>query len=210
MKKITSLILVFMMILSLCACGENTGAAFEEDLSSLTNRIQLLRMNCDLVVKGTRTIWENVGAEDFWTNYKAVRSLTKDQSKTDYDTDWNDDSYATVWCAARGLCPEKIDSNQDMTAEGMDYTIDLCVAFNNAFAYIDENIDPLSEEVRTFQDRYGDKFEEETHIIKEWYIELSMYVDFSKNPSGNLSAYTDKAAEYEESMDRFEKTINTY
>lgn len=210
MKKLISLILLLLMTLVLCSCGKNTEEMFKADMSSIADRLELLSLNCDLAAEGTLTIWENVGAEDFWVNYRAARQLNKDQTKSEYDSAYNEDCYPTVWCAAKGLCPNKIDSNQDMTADDMEYTIDLCVAFNNAFEYIDNNLDTLSDDLRAFRDTYEDQFPDETDVLNDWFIELSLYADFANNPSGNLNSYTEKAAEYKETMDRFSKTIDTY
>lgn len=210
MVKRISVLLSLLLLLTLCSCSDNSEEIFQTEMCSIADQLALLSSNCDIAVDGTRTIWENVGAEDFWVNYRAARQLDKDRTKAEYDSAYNEDSYPTIWCAARGLCPNKIDSNQDMTAADMEYTIDLCVAFNDAFAYIDSNLDAISDGLRTFRDTYKEKFPTETNTLNDWFIELSLYADFATNPSGNLNTYTSKAAEYKETMDRFSKTIDTY
>lgn len=183
---------------------------FKAELYDLANRILEIRYNCNTVAKGTRDIWDNVGPTDFWTYYNAVKMFVIDESKAYYDTLFGKNMYASVWCAASALCPENIFNTNDMTEEGMDKTIDVCVVFNSASANIDDNIDALREDVRKFRDYYEEDYEEETDTLNEWFLELDMYIDFVKEPSGNLNSFTEKYYEYEDSMDRFAKTMDSY
>ncbi len=187
---------------------------FYIEFYDLTNRLLEVYYNCQKVSQGTRIIWDNVGSKDFWTCYNAVRMLTEDLSKAEYDEIFMKESgakaYATIWCAARGLCPSNIYDVNKMTDEGQEKTIDLCVSFNFCYNLVSENMDPIAEEVRVFKNKYEDDFEDEVDTLNELCLELSMYVDFALEPSGSLSSYTSSEGDYQNSIDRMIKVIDSY
>jgi len=180
----------------------------------LANRLLEVYYSCKNVADGTRIIWDNVGSSDFWVCYNAVRMLSEDLSKAEYDEIFMATSgakaYATIWCAARGLCPSNIYDTNKMTDEAQENTIDLCVAFNAHYSLISEFMDPLSEDVRVFKNQYKDTFQDEVDTLNEMCLEVSMYVDFALEPDGSLISYTDSNREYQDSIDRMVKILDSY
>lgn len=265
MKKMISLLLVFTLCLSLCACGKSAEAkkvdemilaigevtidsvsavdaaveaykalsdkdresvenyavleiAQEElfyiELYDLTNKLLEVYYNCQNVSNGTRIIWNNVGSSDFWTCYNAVKMLNMGLSREEYDKIFMEASgakaYATIWCAARGLCPSNIYDTNKMTDEGQDKTIELCHSFNACYDLISENMDPLAEEVRIFKNKYKSDHEDEVDTLNELCLELDMYVDFALEPEGSLNSYTNAESDYKDTIDRLIKIMDSY
>ena len=187
---------------------------FYIEFYDLSNRLLEVYYNCKQVSNGTRIIWDNVGSQEFWTSYNAVRILNQDLSKAEYDELHMKISgakaYATIWCAARGLCPSNVYDVNKMTDDGQEKTIDLCVDFNNCYTLISENMDPIAEDVRILKNAYQDNFQDEVNTLNELCIEVSMYADFALEPSGSLSSYTSTEKDYQNSIDRMIKLIDSY
>lgn len=187
---------------------------FYIEFYDLANRLLEVYYNCQYVSDGTRIIWKNVGSSDFWTCYNAVRMLDEDLTKAEYDERFiaatGAKAYATIWCAARGLCPSNVTDVNKMTDAAQENTIDLCYSFNASYAFITENMDPLSEDVRVFKNKYKNTYEEEVDALNELCLELSMYVDFSLEPEGSLNSYTSQETEYHNAIDRLVKILDSY
>jgi len=187
---------------------------FYIELYDLSNRLLEVYYNCQRVTAGTRIIWSNVGNSNFWTCYEAVRNLDMGLTRTEYNELFKElygaNAYATIWCAARGLCPDNVYDTNKMTDEGQDDTIELCHAFNACFELISENMAPLSEEVRVFKNKYKADYEEESETLNEISLEIDMYVDFALEPAGSLSSYTSTEDEYNNTIDRLVKILDSY
>ena len=187
---------------------------FYVEFYDLANSLLEVYYNCQYVSDGTRIIWDNVGNKDFWTCYNAVLMLDQDLSKSEYDEKFiaatGVKAYATIWCAARGLCPSNVYDTNKMSDEGQEKTIDLCYSFNQSYKLISEKMDPLSEAVRIFKTKYKNDFEDEIDTINEMCLELSMYVDFALEPSGSLNSYTSQETTYHNTIDRLVKILDSY
>lgn len=180
----------------------------------LTNRLLEVYNNCQKVTNDTVIIWDNVGSNGFWNAYEAVRFLSLGLSREEYDKLSIEISgakaYATIWCAARGLCPDNIYDTNKMTDEGQDKTIELCHSFNKCYDFISQQMEPLSEEFKAFKNKYKEDYRDETDTLSDLCLELSMYVDFALEPTGSLTSYTSKNREYIDSIDRLAKIIDSY
>ncbi len=184
---------------------------FYIEFSNLADRLNELYDNCQYITSATRTIWSNVGSSDFWTCYNSVRKFIFDLSESEYDELFVEASgvkaTASIWCAALGLCPDYIVNNRVVNADAV---IDECVAFNASYSLIYENIEQLSNDVRTFKNKYNDTFADEVDILNDLCLEVSLYRDFAIEPSGSLNAYTSTEREYQSSIERMIKTLDSY
>ena len=187
---------------------------FYVELYDLTNKLLEVYYNCQNVSNGTRIIWNNVGNSDFWTCYNAARMLNLGLSIAEYDEIFLKASgakaYATIWCAARGLCPSNIYDTNKMTDEGQNKTLELCHSFNGCYDFISENMDPLAEAVRIFKDKYKEAHDDEVDTLSELCLELDMYVDFALEPEGSLNSYTSAESDYKDAIDRLIKIMDSY
>lgn len=184
--------------------------SFNIQFDNLADRLTEVYNHCQVVTSGTKTIWSNVGSSDFWTCYNCVRKFVLDLSATEYDELFASSGVkatASIYCAALGLCPNYIVNNKVV---GSDAVIDECVVFNASYYFIYDNMEQISNDVRAFKSEYKDSFDDEVDILNELCLEVSLYRDFAIEPSGSLSSYTSSEREYQSSIDRMIKTLDSY
>lgn len=186
---------------------------FYIEFYELTNKLLEVYYNCQNVSNGTRIIWDNVGSSDFWTTYNSVRTFNMGLTLEEYDEIFMEitgtKAYASIWAAARGLCPSYVDGTS-ITYEGKETTIELCHSFNACYDFISENMDPLCEEIWSFVDKYESDYEDEVETLNDLCLELDMYVDFALEPSGTLNDYTSTETDYKNAIDRLVKVMDSY
>lgn len=184
---------------------------FYIEFGNLADRLNEVYDSCQNVTSATRTIWSNVGSSDFWTCYNCVRKFVLDLSKAEYDELFVEASgvkaTASIGCAAMGLCPDYIVNKSVVNADAV---IDECVAFNASYSLIYENMEQLSTDIRTFKNKYKNTFGDEVDILNELCLEISLYRDFAIEPSGSLNNYISTESEYQSSIDRMIKTLDSY
>lgn len=184
---------------------------FSLQFADLADKLTDIYYNCQYVTSGTKTIWQNVGSSDFWTCYNCARKFIFDISASEYDELFVEASgvkaTASIYCAALGLCPEYIVNNSVISADAV---IDECIAFNSSYSLIYENMEQVEDEVHTFKKDYENSFEDEVNILNDLCLEVSLYRDFALEPSGNLNGYISTDAEYQSSINRMIKTLDSY
>lgn len=165
--------------------------------------------SAQVVADSTRTIWDNVDIDNFWTIYEAVQMLNLDITKAEYDEHFGWDSKITIGCAAMGLYPEKVDDIMDGKNEIMEDVIDMCVTFNQAYDLVEDSMDSIAEVAQRIKKEYRDNYADEIDALDELYLEVSLYADFALMPSGSLANYISQDSDYQNTIDRLIKVMKT-
>lgn len=161
-----------------------------------------------VVTNSTEEIWDNVDIDEFWTCYYSVRELNLDMTKSEYDEYYGTNTEARIFCAALGLCPEKVDDIIDGKNEIMEDVIDMCVTFNQAYDLV-EDMDSIAEVAQRIKKEYRDNYADEIDALDELCLEVSLYADFALMPSGSLANYISQDSDYQNTIDRLIKVMKT-
>lgn len=166
--------------------------------------------SAQVVTNSTEEIWDNVDIDDFWTSYNAVRELNLDMTKSEYDEYYGANTMAIIFCAAQGLCPERVDDIYHGNNETiMEEVIDLCVIFNQAYDLVEDSMDSIAEVAQRIKKEYRDNYADEIDALDELYLEVSLYADFALMPSGSLANYISQDSDYQNTIDRLIKVMKT-
>lgn len=223
MKRWISFLLICGLCLSFGGCSQKS-RSYEDDYEILVEEMRGLGDICSGVTYVTDLIWSNVGTDRFLNAYSSVLTFKSEDSLQELK-----DSYATkssgqnewVWVVALagnafGHDVSVVDDFKYDNSTGKmkdcpqtQKIMSDCIGFNECLAFLDE-IDFIGERVRELKKQYSKTHPEEMALLNDWYIELSMYVDFAKNPSGSLSSYRSNDREYQDSISRYEKMAKNY
>ena len=215
MKRAISLLLALVMILSLCACGGDNGAAQKKEQEKLDRQEifdMLIEINsisdyCSdaILLMWNNTVHSEVDAANFSTCYSAVRVLNLDISKAEYDDLMGQNVYATIWGAALAIAPDKVtgSNHNQMSDEAQEEVIDLCYYYNSETERMNNLLDDVLELIKTYKENYADDYDEEYSLIYDWYIDSKTYVDFASSPTGSYATYSSQQSDYQ-------ATIATY
>lgn len=225
LRRFWSLLLSFAIGLSFCACGnsnENKSTdQFQTDLQALVNEITFVNICCDYITNTVYEIWSNTSTDKVTTIFQAAL-LFDDAEKT--PSEYADilpfdegDIDILLYMVATALNPDVLDvykssglPNGKFLGDGEQETIALCAQICTSYNNISEGIEHISETIKSFKNTYSDSHEEEVTLINEWYLESSLYADFSKTPSGTMRTYIDAVNEYQNNLARYQKTAEMY
>lgn len=226
LKRFWALLLSLVIILSFCACGNlnkesKSTDQFQTDLQTLINEITFVNICCDDITSTVYEIWSNTSTDKVITILQATL-LFDDAEKT--PSEYADilpfdrgDIDILLYMVATALKPDVLDvyqssglPNGKFLGDGEQETIELCAQICTSYNNISDGIEHISERIKVFKDTYSDLHEEEVTLMNEWYLESSLYADFSKTPSGTKRTYTDTVNEYQNNLNRYRKTAEMY
>ena len=256
MKKIISLAMCLILLLSLCACGkseeakaveekiasigevtlektdtikevnsaynaldskdkeqvENTNVLRDAMYSSLVMRYSEMNNHSSILAAGVARVWNEVGAQDFWSSFQCVLYFKDEHSVQQLKTmralssDDPDDWKIIVWGAGCALDKETYYlSKHPDTDEEIAVVVDMAMPIGHAYDILPEMEETLYSDVTQFIKDYKEEMPEECELLREWSLESSSFADFAMEPSGNLNDYQAKLSEYESTMSRYER-----
>ena len=195
---------------------------FRTQLADYTKQMTEVSDSCAYVTEFIRLTWENLGVDNVMHALNCAEFFTQpDLTPENYVTVFNtiaeenkytvDDVKTLLWGAARGVCPEELDSNglKFTSDEGVQKAIRYCGLYCQAKEKISKAQEELFPAVKDFKNAYSADYSI-VNDLNEWLIELDLYSDFALDPSGSLSSYTTSKDEYEEKMKRFQKTLAAF
>lgn len=218
MKKTISLILAFVLCLSLCACSAGGGDdGFDAQYASMIERVEKLNADTSKITGIVYGTWSNIGVSDFYTFFGGLRSLTEGTTLDGikytflgaaacclFPSEYWDDDTEMAWNLRNAV--EKLQAD----AEKAQHVLDAAIEYNNLYDSLKDSDDSLSSDMKVFKDKFKDKHAEEVETLSDWVLESSMYVDLALEPSGSLVEYGNNISTYEEKLNRFSKIANAY
>ena len=93
------------------------------------------------------------------------------------------------------------------SAEVKQEIIDLCAGINDGIALTSEVNSSVSEEFYSFNKKYKEVYQEETAIVNELFLELSMYAEHALDPTccKNFESYVSETENFNNTIDRLIK-----
>lgn len=183
---------------------------YQDELYALANELLKISYSCRDITSAIIAIWKQYGASNFSIGYNALRVFKWDWTKAEYDTNLKTNISNTLYTMAELLWPSKVQNKKSLTADEEEEIIDLLFDLNSKFAYLENNMNSVSESVRQFRAKYKELHSDEVTTLNDWCIECNMYVDFALNPSGNLNSYTSTREAYQSSMSKYAKIMDAY
>lgn len=179
---------------------------FEAEYGFMVSLIKFINLNTDVVAAGTVTVWDNVGASDFFTYYNAIGYFEdEDMSLSDYNAKYGTNVEALLWGAGRGLCPEYVDGGKILNESAI---IKECANFNLCYDNIETGTVELQERVSRMMKDYGDDYDDEMDLLHDWWVESGLYADLAMNPEGSLASYTSAISDFQDNIDRYAKNAD--
>ena len=188
---------------------------FHQELDELTTSLLFLYDKSKALSEINIIIWRNALIKDISVDgcYNCIK-LFYDENLTaaDYIELYNSDTN-TIWdalfVAAYGVCPEKVDDVFYFleSAEVKQEIIDLCAGINDGIALTSEVNSSVSEEFYSFNKKYKEVYQEETAIVNELFLELSMYAEHALDPTccKNFESYVSETENFNNTIDRLIK-----
>lgn len=221
MKRLLSLLLVFSMSSLLCACqnSSKTEDQFQSELQELTNELTFINICCDHVTGSVYKIWTNSETDRVVGLFNSAL-LFNDAKKTPEEyadqlpfTEHEID--VLLWGIACGLNPAVTEEKYGIktggfVGNGEQETIELCSELSAAYNNISDGIEHIAESCKLFKEIYSDSHAKEVELLNDWYIETSLYADFSLTPSGTMRTYAESINEYKNAINRYKKNIEVY
>ena len=208
MKKFIALLMVVILGISLCACGESsqdTKELYISEYNKITDLSQTCESICDVVID----VWEIVGADSaaaclsYMANVPDDFEAFWDASETPMEKLWQceiAEEYGWLHNSSFGI---------SLNTDAMEFHT-ICKDYKNACIKAEELNNEIEADIKSLRNTYGDKFESEFGTLNELYVEVSVFVDFSLNPSGSLISYTSDYKNYEQNIDKLSKAADIY
>lgn len=179
---------------------------FESEYTEAALCIQYMNLNIDYVVSGNATIWDNVGASDFWTYQKYVLLLGQngyDALKSQYSAD---DAETLLWAAGYAVDKEYFGENFSyFSSSKIAEAEEKCKSYVQSIKNIEDSHKTIEEFINTMMKDYSEEHSKEMDALQTWWIESSMYADHALEPDGNLNSYISAANEYQNNIKRYQK-----
>lgn len=124
----------------------------------------------DYVVSGNITIWDNVGATDFFTYMDAVLLVGKAGSYSEMFNLLEKDQVKTyIWAAGYAFDPDYFGKNFDyFPSEKITEVVDQCVAYVSAGRNLAESQEYLETYIAQMMDDYEDKYSKKMEVLWDW------------------------------------------
>lgn len=177
--------------------------------ASLIQRLSEINEKSEILASGIICTWGNVGVDDFWTYFNNVLRFKDDTAISAIMSMEESDLLVIMslsgWALNKAYFSDGADGVRFAEPDEYEYITSLCKPIASAYVTLPEMSEELNKEVTYFFKEYKDSSPERAQVLQEWFLESSMYVDFSLNPAGSLANYKSQLYDYAEAMARFQK-----
>lgn len=192
---------------------EEAKSEFENILyTSIADDLSKMNGQCNELSSAVLQIWDNVGPDYFTTVYITIlkfedgTSLEEMKQKAQKPYDW----FINILTAGMGLNKdeyESVDIDDDVTIAEI---VEQCIHISQNYWNVNDTNEKLntqvSEHIKSCKEEWPDKAD----LLREWYLESSLYADSVLNPSGSYASYSQNRLEFIEEMKRFQKEANSF
>lgn len=180
--------------------------------TSIADDLSEMNAQCNELSSAVLQVWDNVGPEYFTTVYIAIlrfedeNSLEEMKQKAQKPYDW----FKHILTAGMGLNRdeyESVDINDDVT---IDEIVEQCIHITRNYWNVNDTNEKLNTQVSEYIKSCKEEWPDKSDLLREWYLESSLYADSVLNPSGSYASYSQNRFEYIEEMKRFQKEANSF
>ena len=208
MKKLLSILLVFILCFSLASCV-NKDAEFKTAYTGIYAELQNLNESCDKLTGTIYKIWNVVGVDNVMGTLTYML-----QVNSDFDTYWNNETTSTNRYYECLLAKEYGWLNN--STYGISFSADakefhaLCMDLQATYSSIATTNEGLSDKMKELYSEYSEDYKNEYDLINELYLEVSIYAEFALNPSGSLNSYSTEMNEMQQEISKLIKAADIY
>lgn len=102
---------------------------------------------------------------------------------------------------------ESVDIDDDVTIAEI---VEQCIHISQNYWNVNDTNEKLNTQVSEYIKSCKEEWPDKADLLREWYLESSLYADSVLNPSGSYASYSQNRLEFIEEMKRFQKEANSF
>lgn len=179
---------------------------FENEYESAALFIQFMNLNSEYVISGNVTIWNSVGASDFFSYQEDVFTVAELGYDGMINTYGSDNAFYIFWAAGKAVDDEYYSKNfNNFPSTKISETEEKCKSYVLSIENVEDSHETIATFIDTMMEDYSVEYSTKMDSLQNWWVESSLYADHALDPSGNLNSYISTANEYQQNIQRYQK-----
>ena len=211
MKKLLAWILMAIMCVSLCACGETDN--YESDKKAIMTK--MIELNDSSVALGGEylRVGAVTGEQDLLRYIKIVTSIEDMQGYLDYIANVDDrkelEEYtdALFSTSLRAAQRQNRDAVNKQERKAIEKFKEYAEVYNKLYDNVYDPYSVLQSDIKDFKAKYEDKHRGSVELVVEYYLICSDLAELVLEPSGTLLELSDDIETFQKDFELLERKI---